>query len=81
MALPMIVRRVVKTETEVDGLGGKIKQAQVESGKNIEQVIREVGISRTYWNNLVKEKTDGIAYDLLKKLESALAVDFGVNFE
>ena len=81
MALPMIVRRVIKTETEVDGLGSKIKQAQVESGKNIEQVIREVGISRTYWNNLVKEKTDGIAYDLLKKLESALAVDFGVEFE
>lgn len=81
MALPMIVRRIIKTEIEAPDLGQKIKLAQVQSGKSIEQVIREVGISRTYWNNLVKEKTDGIAYDLLQKLEQALGVDFGVEFD
>jgi hypothetical protein len=77
----MLVRKIVKTEVEVAGLGAAIKAAQVASGKSIESVVREVGISRTYWHGLLKETTDGVSYDLLKKLEKALAWESGVEID
>ncbi len=77
----MIVRKVVKSEMQAPGLGERIRQAQKDSGKSIEQVIREVGISRTYWNSLIKEKVDAVAYELLGRIEESLGVDFGVSFD
>jgi hypothetical protein len=77
---PLIVRKIVKTEIGVDGLGAAIKEAQQKSGKSIESVIREVDISRTYWNNIINEKIDGLSWDLLKKIEKALEWNSDVNF-
>lgn len=76
----LLVRKIVKQEVEVPGLGDAIKKAQVDSGLSVEHVIRAVEISRTYWNNLVKERTDGISVDLLERLEQVLKVSFGVSF-
>lgn len=77
----LLVRKIVKQEVDVPGLGSAIKAAQVASGLSIEAVIRAAGISRTYWNNLVKERSDGISADLLSRLEETLKVDFGVSFD
>ncbi len=77
----MLVRKVVKTEVEAPGLGARLKRAQRMSGKTIAEVLREVEISRTYWNSLVSEKVDSVSYDLLKKIEAATEADFEIDMD
>jgi transcriptional regulator with XRE-family HTH domain len=77
----MIVRKIVKTEVDVEGLGARLKAAQRDSPKNIEQLVRELDISRTYWNSLINETAAGISIEMLRKIEAALGVDFGVTFD
>jgi transcriptional regulator with XRE-family HTH domain len=76
----MLVRKTVTTE--VPGLLDKIRDAHRQSGKSIEQVCRDAGISRQTWYNIENGflKT-GIDYGVLEKIEKALGVDFGVTFD
>ena len=82
----MIVRKVVTHEVDVPGLGAALKQAQLDSGKTVADVLREVEkirgakLSRTYWGQMVNEKTQ-VAYDLLKVLETVLNWDSGVTID
>ncbi|MBD1825033.1 helix-turn-helix transcriptional regulator [Cyanobacteria bacterium FACHB-DQ100] len=71
-------------ETEVSGLGERIKQARLDiaATKSLEEICREVGVSRTYWYDLEKETLKGtLAIENLRKIESALGIDFGVSFD
>ncbi len=77
----LIVRKIVKTEVQVTGLGASIREAQKKSGKSVETVIREIDISRTYWNNIVNERIDALSWDLLKKIEGAIGWDSNVSIE
>jgi transcriptional regulator with XRE-family HTH domain len=76
----VLVRKIVKQEIEVEGLGQRIKDARYQSGKTVESVIRELNISRTYWTNITKEKVD-LSNDLLVKIEKCLKTEFGVVFD
>jgi transcriptional regulator with XRE-family HTH domain len=76
----VLVRKIVKQEIEVEGLGQRIKDAQYQSGKTVESVIRELNISRTYWTNITKEKVD-LSNDLLVRIEKCLEAKFGVVFD
>lgn len=77
----LIVRKVVKTEVNAPGLGASIREAQQKSGKSVESVIREVDISRTYWNNIVNERIDALSWDLLKKIELSIGWDSQVSID
>ena len=85
----MRVRETIKREVEVPGLGERLKLAQLASGKTVEEVIRSVralrrkrpGISRAYWNGLVRETTNGITLEMLRELELVLGWDSGVKFD
>lgn len=74
----ILVRKTVTAE--FPGLIDKIREAHQSSGKSIEQICREAEISRQTWYNIENGflKT-GIDYDVLKKIESALNVNFGVE--
>ena len=76
----MIVRQVIKREVDVKGLGEALKQAQLSSNQSIADVLRAVGISRTYWHKLIKEDTS-ISFDLLKQFEQVLGWDAGVKWD
>ena len=76
----LIVREIVKREIEVPNLSQQIKQTQIDSKLSIEKVIRALDISRTYWNRIVADRDMAISVDLLRKIESFFAVDFGVKF-
>ncbi len=77
----LIVRKIVKTEVQVAGLGASIREAQQKSGKSIEAVIREVDISRTYWNGIINERIDALSWELLQKIEVAIDWKSGICLE
>ena len=69
----------------MDGLGEKIKQARLSlprNGKTLDQLCDEVGISRMSWYNIEREKSkEGVSEELLRKIESAIGVEFGITFD
>jgi len=69
-------------EIEVDGLGDAIKKARIYSGKTVDQICDEVGVSRTYWYDIEKETLKGtLSRENLENIERALGVNLGVNFD
>ena len=76
------VRRIIKQEIEVPGLGAAIKKARESSGQSLTALAKATGISRNYWYQLESEAVlGGVAEDTLRKVEEVLGVDFGVSFE
>lgn len=69
-------------EIEVAGLGETIKKARINSGKTVDQICDEVGVSRTYWYDIEKETLKGtLSRENLENIEQALGVNLGVNFD
>ncbi|MBD6620881.1 helix-turn-helix transcriptional regulator [Komarekiella sp. 'clone 1'] len=78
----MKVRRIIKLEVDVPGLGERIKQAREARGRPVTQMAKEVGISRNYWYQLEAEAVlGGVAEETLRKIEEVLGVDLGVQFD
>ena len=76
------VRRIIKLEVDVPGLGDRIKQAREARGRPVTQMAKEVGISRNYWYQLEAEAVlGGVAEETLRKIEEVLGVDLGVLFD
>jgi ribosome-binding protein aMBF1 (putative translation factor) len=78
MVKSLLVRKIIKTEVEVPGLGVRLQEAQRKSGLSIEALTRELEISRSYWHSLIREKAD-LSWELLKKIEEVLEISFGVE--
>jgi transcriptional regulator with XRE-family HTH domain len=75
----MRIRQV--KEIEIGGLGQQIKYARISCSKSLEQICDEVGVSRTYWYDIEKETLKGaLSIENLRKIESVLGVDLGVQF-
>jgi len=73
------VRRNV--DVEIQGLGAKIQQARKASGRTLEALAAEAGISRVYWYDIEAERIrEALPEETLRKIEQALGVDFGVDF-
>lgn len=82
MAAIMRIRQI--REVDVPGLGDRIKQARlaIAATKSLEQICDEVGVSRTYWYDIEKETLKGtLSLENLTKIEKALGVSFGVQFD
>ncbi|MBD2492561.1 helix-turn-helix transcriptional regulator [Aulosira sp. FACHB-615] len=78
----MKVRRIIKLEIDIPGLGERIKQAREASGRPVTQLAKEAGISRNYWYQLEAEAVlGGMAEETLRKIEEVLGVDLGVQFD
>lgn len=62
-------------------MSASIREAQQKSGKSVEAVIREIDISRTYWNNIVNERIDALSWEMLKKIEVAIGWESGIQLD
>ena len=71
-------------EAQFKGLGKKIREARkrLRGKKTIDQICEEVGVSKTYWYDIENECLRGaLSIENLRKIESVLNVDLGVNFK
>ncbi len=76
----LIHRRITQT-INVPDLAERIQQAQIASKLSVTEVCRRIGISRTYWYKLINNDiSEGLAEPTLRKIEQALGIDLGVNF-
>jgi transcriptional regulator with XRE-family HTH domain len=74
------IRRCI--DKEIEGLGDRIRQARKESGETIELLAGKAGISRVYWYDIEKERIrDSLPEETLRRIEKALNLDLGVNFD
>lgn len=74
----MLVRKIVKIETEVAGLAERLRETQKKSGRSVREVTAAIGITPNYWHMLVAGKAE-LSWDLLQKIQRELGVDFGVE--
>lgn len=80
--MPVRVRRIIKQEIDIPGLGGQIKQAREADDRSVTELAKLANISRNYWYQLEAEAVlGGVAEDTLRKIEEVLGVDFGVKFD
>jgi len=80
------VKQTIERVQDFPGLGKKIKQARElarsKDGRSLAGICRECGVSRAYWYQLEKEDLRSPATEeMIRKVEKALGVDFGVKFE
>jgi len=68
----------MKVYREVDGLGDRIQRARKEytksTGKTLKSVYTDLGLSRSYWNQIEKEEIKSIAWHLVKQIENLFDV-------
>lgn len=78
----MRVRRIIKQEVDIPGLGDEIKRAREADSRSVTELAKTAGISRNYWYQLEAEAVlGGVAEDTLRKVEQVLGVDLGVKFQ
>lgn len=76
------VKRVVEVVQDFPGLGERIKRTRESDSRSLSQICRDAGISRAYWYQLEAEDLRAPATeDIIRKIESALNADLGVEFE
>ena len=76
------VRRIIKQEVDIPGLGYQIKRAREDDARSLTELAKTVGISRNYWYQLEAESVlGGVAEDTIKKIEEVLNANFGINFD
>ncbi len=76
------IKRVVEIVNDFPGLGQRIRQAREQDERSLSQICRECGVSRSYWYQLEGEDMRSPATEeIIRKIERALGVDLGVNFD
>ena len=80
LATTMRIRWV--REIEIDGLGNMIRTARTYSGKTVDQLCEEVGVSRTYWYDIENETLKGsLSLENLQKIQEVLRLNLEINFD
>ncbi|MEA5516779.1 helix-turn-helix transcriptional regulator [Nodularia sp. UHCC 0506] len=83
MEMPRVqVKRSIIIYKDFPGLGERIKKAREGDKRSLVSICKESGVSRTYWHQIENEATlSPITEDIVRKIEAALGVDLGVNFD
>ncbi len=75
------VKRVTETVRDFPDLGKKIKQARENDKRSLSEICRQSNISRSYWYQLENEDLRSpVTENLLRKVETVLNIDLGVEF-
>lgn len=82
----MRIRQIKDIHT--DTIAEAIKEARLAiaklpepDNKTMEDICKEVGVSKTYWYDIEYDRLRGsLSIENLRKIEAALKVDLGINF-
>lgn len=77
----MLVDVVRQIRVTVPDLEKKIKTLRESSGKSAQTLATEAGISTAYWYQIEKGERQYITEEVLRGIERALGVSFGVQFD
>lgn len=69
----------VRYSIEVEGLGKRIRDARRLDARKLDALCKLAGISRYHWYRIEKEQVEELSAETLRKIETALNVDFGVS--
>ena len=75
MSRQMLVREIIKTETEFPDLHLRIKSAREAADMSITACANAVDVSRQYWSKLENNRLDAISIDLVRQIETTLKVN------
>ncbi|WP_242025304.1 helix-turn-helix transcriptional regulator [Leptolyngbya sp. FACHB-36] len=73
-----VVRQI---RVSVPELEKQVKELRESSGKSAQTLATEAGISTAYWYQIEKGERQYITEEVLRGIERALGVDFGVRFD
>ena len=62
-----------ESRENVDGLGQRIRDARLVSGRPVRALAKEVGISYGFWCDVEKERT-AVRIETIRKMEQVLGV-------
>lgn len=68
------------TEKEVPGLGDRIRAAREADTRSLTTLCKLVGMTPMNWYRIEKEEAKSLPEETLRRIESVLGVDFGVDF-
>ena len=77
----MLMDVVKQVRISVPDLESRIKRHREQSGRSAQSLATEAGISTAYWYQIEKGERQYITEDVLRGIERALKVDFGVKFD
>lgn len=73
--------RVIKTTgIDIPDLNSRIEDAIKKDSRSVQVIATEAGLSGAYIYNLMKNKPSSVDLEIIRKLESVLKVDFGIEF-
>jgi transcriptional regulator with XRE-family HTH domain len=71
----MIVREIIKQETEHPDLHLKIRQARKAAQMSIATCSEAAKVSRQYWSKLENNSIEAVSLDLIRRIESVLKIE------
>lgn len=77
----MLMDVVRQIRVTIPDLEKRIKELREASGKSAQSLATEAGISTAYWYQIEKGERQYITEEVLRGIEKALGVDFGVKFD
>jgi hypothetical protein len=66
---------------DAPGLVLRIKDARVSDPRSLLAICREVAMTPQNWYKIEDEVTKALPIETLRRIESVLSVDFGINME
>lgn len=73
-----IVRSI---RASVPNLSRKIRNRRIEMGLSAQALATKSGISLAYWYLIEKGARPAVSEEMLRRIEKALEIDFGVRFD
>ncbi|MGL5807938.1 MAG: helix-turn-helix domain-containing protein [Xenococcaceae cyanobacterium] len=81
MSLTSSVKVIRQKESYAPNLHERIKEAREKDGRSAQVLATLAEISTAYWYKLEAGTQKWISEDVLRRIESVLGVDFGVQFD
>jgi transcriptional regulator with XRE-family HTH domain len=70
----------IHIEKDIQDFHERVKEARLADGRSVQVLATLAEISVNYWYQIEGNKREWISADVLKRMQSVLGVDLGVNF-